>query len=582
LRRFVLAVVVFVVLALPAVALDRNAFSFARYDLQVTLYPHQHGLAAECALELRNVSKAPQREAVLQISSSLRWLSIVSEDGEQVEWLEQSYTSDIDHTGLLNEAIVKLDEPVAPGESLRLKVRYSGTVKKDATRMERIGTPHNVARRSDWDEISDSFTALRGAGFVTWYPVSMDAANLSQGNELFETLREWREREASAVLHLHISRASQPEGDNSKFIFVANGSQGRTGAEITDDFPGVAPVIVLLDDAAETTDRPKVTAHYTAAHTSYARDYMAAAENVIPPLEEWFGTARRKIVLVELTDPNALPYETGVYYFVPLRSVQRAGAEVAMARLAAHAMFDSPRPWIREGIANFAQAIIRERQAGRRAAIAYLGQFSSALAVGEAQSQRTPAPGETSSTQLSSIGPQPLITTADELFFRTKAAYVWWMLRDMVGERAMRSALAKYNAADDRDTAYVQRLIETQFSPKRDLETFFDEWVYRDRGLPKLRVESAHARQTLGKMTVTAVTIENLGEVGCEVPVFARSGQGENSARVFVPAKGKAIVRVPLDSVPNEVQVNDGSVPEAERRDNVISVTTSYPGTTDR
>ena len=65
---------------------------------------------------------------------------------------------------------------------------------------------------------------------------------------------------------------------------------------------------------------------------------MAAAENVIPPLEEWFGTARRKIVLVELTDPNALPYETGVYYFVPLRSVQRAGAEVAMARLAAHAM----------------------------------------------------------------------------------------------------------------------------------------------------------------------------------------------------------------------------------------------------
>ncbi len=33
---------------------------------------------------------------------------------------------------------------------------------------------------------------------------------------------------------------------------------------------------------------------------------MAAAEAVIPPLEEWFGTPRTKVVLVELTDPNAL------------------------------------------------------------------------------------------------------------------------------------------------------------------------------------------------------------------------------------------------------------------------------------
>ena len=151
-------------------------------------------------------------EAVLQISSSLHWLSVLA-DGEEVEWLEQTYTSDIDHTGALNEAIVKFDKPLAPGESLRLKVRYSGTVQKDTTRLERIGTPADVARRSDWDEISDSFTALRGAGFVVWYPVSMDAANLGQGNELFEILRDWREREASALLRVHLSRAAGPEGD---------------------------------------------------------------------------------------------------------------------------------------------------------------------------------------------------------------------------------------------------------------------------------------------------------------------------------------------------------------------------------
>jgi hypothetical protein len=564
----------YVLAALPAMGLDRNAFQFTRYDLQVTLDPHQHGLSAEGTVEVRNASKVPQREVALQISSSLRWVQVQA-GGAEVEWLEQSYTSDIDHTGLLHEAIVKLDKPIAPGESLRLNVRYSGTVQKDTTRLERIGTPAEIARRSDWDEISDNFTALRGVGFVVWYPVSMDAANLSQGNELFEILRDWREREASTLLRVQLSRAALPEADESKYAFVTNGAEGATGTAVTDEFHGVDPVIVMLGDPAETTDRPHVSAYYTTPHTNFARDYMAAAEAVIPPLEQWFGSPRRKVVLVELTDPNALPYDAGTYYFVPMRAVPHAAAEAAMARPVAHTMVDSPRPWIREGLTGFAQALIRERQAGRRAALAYLGQFSSTLALAEAESHGSlPSslpPGESSTVQ-PGIGLQPLITTADEMFFRTKATYVWWMLRDMVGDRVLQSALAHYQPAQDRDTAYMQRLIEKQDGPKRDLETFFDDWVYRDRGLPQLRVDSAYVRQTLGEQTVTAVTIENLGEVWCEVPVAVRSIHGENMVRLVVPGKSKSTVRVPFDATPNEAEVNDGSVPEAERRDNVIPV----------
>ncbi len=571
-RRIALALLFCSLAALPAMALDRNAFSFTRYDLRVTLDPQQHGLAAEGTVELRNTSQRPQREVSLQISSSLRWLSVLA-DGTEVEWLEQSYTSDIDHTGLLSEAIVKLDTPIAPGETLRLNLRYSGTVQRDTTRLERIGTPAEIARRSDWDQISDRFTALRGAGFVVWYPVSMEAANLSQGNELFEILRGWREREASAVLSVQLSRAPAPEGDESKFIFVANGSSGAAGAAISEEFPGVDPVIVLLGDPAETTDRPHVAAFYTAAHTNYARDYMAAAEAVIPALEAWFGTPRRKVVLVELTDPDALPYDSGTYYFVPMRSVPPAAAEVALARPVVHAMVESPRPWISEGLTAFAQALIRERQAGRRAALAYLGQFSSALAVAELQSHSSLPPGQASSAELPGIGPQPLINTADEVFFRTKAAYVWWMLRDMVGDRVLQSALAHYHPAEDRDTGYMQRLIEQQDAPKRDLEAFFDDWVYRDRGLPQLRVDSASMRQTLGAQTVTAVTIENLGEAWCEVPVWVHSAKGANTVRVVVRGKGKATVRVPFEAAPTEAEVNDGSVPEAERLDHAIAVT---------
>lgn len=585
-RRVVLAILLGTLAALPAAALDRKAFTFTRYDLQLIVDPHQHGLAVEGEVTVRNASRLPQREVVLQISSSLRWLSILA-NGAEAEWLEQSYTSDIDHTGLLHEAIVKLHRPIAPGDSLRLTVRYSGTVNKDATRLERIGTPAEVARRSDWDEISDFFTALRGAGFVVWYPVAMDAANLAQGNELFDTLRDWRERERSALLRVHVSKVPLPEGDGSRFAFVtngsatANGSAGKAGAAITEEFPGVDPVIVLISDPAETTDRPRVAAYYTAAHTSFARDYMVAAEAVIPPLEEWFGTPNGKVVLVELTDPNALPYDAGPFYFVPMRQVSRAAAEVALVRPVVHTMVESPRPWISEGLASFAQALMRERQGGRRAAFLYLGQFSSALAVAEAQSYSPLPVSETAGkgipTQPPTSGLQSLITTADEIFFRTKAAHVWWMLRDMVGDRVLQSALSNYRAADDIDTAYMQRLIETQLPAKRDLETFFDDWVYRDRGLPQLRVDSAYVRNTLREQTVTAVTIENLGDAWCEVPVAVRSANGENTVRVVVPAKGKTIVRVPFESVPREAEVNDGSVPEAEHRDNVIQVTTAPP-----
>ncbi len=570
--RRLLVLALLALLALPAAALDRNALTFTRYDLRLTLDPHQHSLAAEGAVELRNDSRIAQREAVLQLSSSLRWLAILAE-GSQVEWLSQDYTSDIDHTGALSEAIVKFEQPLAPGASIRLNIRYSGAIQKDTTRLERIGTPAAIARRSDWDQIGDNFTALRGVGFVVWYPVSIDAANLAQGNELFEALRNWRERERTSVLHIQLSRLAPPEGDEPSSAFITNGSESKSADQLTTEFRDVDPVIVLLNDPAQTTDRPRVLAYYSAAHTNFARDYMAAAETVIPPLEEWFGTPGSKVVLVELTDPEALPYDAGPFYFVPMRAVPHAAAEVALARPVVHSRLESSRPWIREGLAGFAQALIRERQSGRRAAVAYLGQFSHALSLAELQSHAPAA--DAASSQPPAIGLQPLITTSDEMFFRTKAAYVWWMLRDILGDRPLQTALAQYRATDDRDSAYMQRLIEKQLTPRRDLETFFDDWVYRDRGLPQLRVESAYVRQTLGQQTVTAITIENLGDAWCEVPVAIRSRGGESSVRVIVPAHGKGIIRIPFESTPSEAEVNDGSIPESERRDNISPVTVS-------
>src|SRR5208283_1240765 len=88
-------------------------------------------------ITLRNDSAQPQKTAVLQISSSLNWRSIRI-DGKPVQYVLQPYTSDIDHT----------------------------------------------------------FTAVRGAGYVAWYPITTESADFSEGNSLFEVVDRWKAREA--------------------------------------------------------------------------------------------------------------------------------------------------------------------------------------------------------------------------------------------------------------------------------------------------------------------------------------------------------------------------------------------------
>ena len=91
-------------------SLDREAFSFTNYDLNVQVDPEQHRLGVRGKITLRNDSSTPQKIAVLQISSSLDWRSIKAGD-KAVQFVTQPYTSDIDHTGGLSEAIVTLPHP---------------------------------------------------------------------------------------------------------------------------------------------------------------------------------------------------------------------------------------------------------------------------------------------------------------------------------------------------------------------------------------------------------------------------------------------------------------------------------------
>ena len=125
---------------------------------------------------------------------------------------------------------------------------------------------------------------------------------------------------------------------------------------------------------------------------------------------------------------------------------------------------------------------------------------------------------------------------------------VWWMLRDMLGDAALKKAIASYKPEQDKDPSYMPRLISAQ--TQRDLEWFFDDWVYRDHGLPDFRVESAFARKTMTDAYTLTITLENLGTAGAEVPVVITSAHGQVTKRIEVRAKSKTTVRVEMPGLP--------------------------------
>jgi aminopeptidase N len=146
------------------------------------------------------------------------------------------------------------------------------------------------------------------------------------------------------------------------------------------------------------------------------------------------------------------------------------------------------------------------------------------------------------------------------------------MLRDIAGDDALKQAIRKYRAEDDKDKdpKYVEQLIES--AAKRDLGWFFDDWVYRDRGLPDFHVQSVHPWKTEKGAQIVTVTLENLGNAGAEVPFTILFEGGEITKRIEVRAKGTATTRVELPGTASEIVVNDGSVPESDLTNNTYKI----------
>jgi hypothetical protein len=556
---------------------DRQAVAFTAFDLDVHLRPAAQQIAVRAQLAVRNDGKRPLARIPLQISSSLTWEGIRI-DGKSVAFSVATLNSDADHTGQLHEAAVSLAQPLGPGATLQLDATYSGPIAVNAQRLLAVGAPADVAPHSDWDEISVPFTGLRGFGNVVWVPAASVPVILGDGARLFDEIGAQKLRLSGAHFRLRLT-VEFPHGQ-APTVAVVNGHSiplTVTESNALDSAQEVASVATAsLDNSTLGFETPSLfvairTPHpgqnltaWTLAEDNVAvESWKTAAVDVTPFVQSWLGMKpRSQLVLLDLPDAQDAPFETGAFLAAPVRDGKAPGQLSAVVLHAlTHAWLTAPNPrpaWLDEGVASFLSSLWIERRHGRDQALSSLEADRTALALAE-----PPSPGESAG--------QPLAEAIAPVYYRTKAAYVLWMLRDLVGDPELSAALQ----ASPGD--FEKQLVNSANHP--GLAWFFADWIDTDKGLPDLTIEGAFPTTASAGNWLVAVNIANSGTVQADVPVTVTSqadgatGVDAHSVthRVRVPARGKVTERILVQGKPTQVQVNDGTVPETQSSVHILS-----------
>jgi hypothetical protein len=543
---------------------ERAAVAYTSYNLDIHLTPQQHTISVRAQLVLRNDGDQPLSVLPIQLSSALNFDDVIF-NGKRLPFGQQLVNSDVDHTGQLREAVVELPQALAPKTSLNLDIVYSGTLEPSARRLEQLGTPADLAARSDWDEISADFVGLRGFGNVVWYPVSSVPALLGDGAKVFNEIAAQKSRQSSAAIQM---RVSAEFFDIAPTVAVLDGhveQLGKPDAIPSNGFPGVVTctfgpatlgfrVPTLFLSTSKPQEGNGVRIYAREEHTADAQAYMSAAALVQPMLQQWLGEKpKHQLTIIDLPEDDA-SFEQGSALFTSLANDLPETLAPQVVRGLAHAYFESPREWLNEGVASFVGTLWTEHTHDRNLALETLESARGALAFAEPAS-----PG---------AGPgQDLLHASDVIYYRTKATYVLWMLRDVAGDRQLAAALQSYDPAADTTPEYFEHLVErpSALDPAKDLKWFFDNWVYNDRGLPDLSITGIHpspAAQS-GEYLV-GIDILNDGYAEVEVPVTVRSLKGTLTERVRLPGKTTTAHRILVQGIPQEVTVNDGTVPEVQ------------------
>jgi len=573
----------------PVTDAERSSIAITSLNLDLHLIPADAREEAHATIIVRNTSAAALARIPLQLSSTLHWISAsaaTSAGLKSIPFTQSPIATDTDHTGYAREAVFTPAEPLASGASLTLSVVYRGDVNQNADRLELIGAPHDRAAETDWDAIvptsDDLSTSLRGFGNVLWYPVAAPTAQFGNGNQLFTLIARERRRNADETMRLRLT--VEYVGDPPDSVIFNGELQPLTKAPDVDDqlidathgiataeFPAAligfrAPSIFLTAQHAVTSPNQLLTT--ITPQEAATAPYLSAVASLQPVLTALLGeTPRQPLVLM---DHAGEPFEDAAFVAAQLSAdADPKLVAPALVRGLTHAWL-SPQTrsvpassfWIDEGLPEFVSLDWTARTQGTEAAIGELRHAAVLIALAEPVQ---PAAADGSNP------PQPLTQAYSDAFLRLKSAFVFWQLREMLGDELFNKTLTAFrhsialNPAFDRDPAAFEKSLEK--TTGRDFGWFFDDWVYHDKGLPDLTLVQANPRALpvrAGKSGgyLVSVEVRNDGDAVAEVPVTVRAGKLFATERLRIAAHASASTRVVFEGTPESVEVNDGSVPE--------------------
>jgi hypothetical protein len=555
---------------------ERSALTFVAYDLDAHLVPARSEMVMRAKFSVRNDGKEPLARVVVQISSALTWESFALDGAGKIAFVQHLLDTDADHTGQAREAVVTLPQPLAPGAAVSLVAFYSGAIKLSSGRLERIGAPATQATTADWDIVSAEGTWLRGFGNVLWYPVASPAVFLGDGAKLFQAVGQTKLRQSEATIRLRL--AIEYVGEAPKLAYFCGRMEPLVAVSENADVaaasaPGIAsvefaaralgfrvPSLFVTNDAVKMADGVGSIAVVT-EHDDALTRYGATAGQIQPLLTEWIGDS--PLTPLNILDHVGQPFEDGALLVTPMTAKDTQAIASGLVHSLTHAWFSSSHVWLNEGVAQLMSYLWVERTQGRDAALAQMQEAVVALALVE------PTGG--------AVGAQSLVAANEEVYYRTKAAAVLWMLRSIAGEDALKQALHTYvreSGKKDGDVKEFQRVLEQ--TSHKDLGWFFEDWVYRDRGLPELSIASVTPRELTAKDGrggwLVAVEVHNAGDAAVEVPVTVRSGTLTATERIRVLGGASTSTRILFEGDPTEVVLNDGSVPEAGQSLHVVKL----------
>ena len=326
---------------------------------------------------------------------------------------------------------------------------------------------------------------MRGFGNVLWYPVAAPQLFLGQGAQLFEAVGQTKLRQAGAMTGLHLTLEFSEAPPTAAYFCGHRQPLKQTGGETPDGVPGLVtadfpPVplgfrtlslFVIPDRETFADPQPGGWSLLAVAAERSVEDadlplISASANDAGAVLADWLGP--QPLSALTIIDHHGQPFEDGPLLVASLDALAQVEAGTAITHSLTHAWVQSGSPWIDEGLAEFFVLLSVERTRGREAAVAQLENLLQPLVLADI----APEAGKAAP-----VG-QPLPVASDDLYYRRKAAAVFWMLRGIVGDDALKLALQSFRLRPAaRNTPQEEALVFEGILEKtygKDLRWFFD------------------------------------------------------------------------------------------------------------